>query len=541
MWEDLIEYRSATETRNTSRLFADDNKRAATFRLEADGLLLDYSKTSLDRQSLGMLLELVHKRQVLELRDRMFRGDAINNTERRPVLHTALRDPDDTPLWVDGIDLRPRIRAGRVRVADFADRVRSGNIQSTSGMPYTDIVNIGIGGSDLGPRLATTALAPGTGGPRIHFLSNIDGTQAMDILHRVDIRSTLFIVASKSFRTQETITNALTVKGHLETRLTEHDVLGNFVALTSAPGEALAFGIDPGQVFEFGDWVGGRYSLWSCIGLPIMIAAGVDRYNRMLDGAHAIDRHFVKSPPASNMPVLLALVGIWHNQVCGYPSRAILPYEHRLGMLPSYLQQLEMESNGKSVNRKGLPVDTSTIPVVWGSSGTDCQHSYFQMLHQGTTIVPCEFLVGARGAAGGPDRHHRMLLANCLAQSEALMNGRDADRTRESLDDGEQMSDMLVNSRSFDGNRPSTTLVYDQLTPYVLGQILALYEHRAFVEGAILGINSFDQWGVELGKVMADDLMPAIDNPSVVPDTCSASTRSLLEYISSRRTCKVQT
>jgi len=517
-------------------LFAADPDRAERFSLAADGLYLDYSKTTLTHRDLDHLLGQIKAQRVTSWRDRMFCGEAINTTEDRPVLHTALRDPDGMALVVNGQDFRSHTRTTLQQMVDFAEALKNGSRLSSSGQRYTHLVNIGIGGSDLGPKLAIAALAPNHAMPTVRFLSNVDGTAFHDCAADLDPRTTLFVMASKSFRTPETLMNAQTARTWLAAQGVPEPGR-DFVAITAAPHRARDFGIDSRLIFPLDDGVGGRYSLWGSIGLPVIVAAGAKQFKTMLAGARSMDRHFRTAAPRHNLPMLLALIGLWHSRTCGHPSRAVIPYESRLALLPAYLQQLEMESNGKSVARTGAPLEDPTVPVVWGTSGTDGQHSYFQMLHQGTRIVPCEFMIGAHSACGALDAHHQVLLANCLAQAEALMTGRDFDATAAILaqSQDETPSTAMIQHRTFAGNRPTTTLVYDRLTPFVLGQILALYEHRTFVEGIIMGINSFDQWGVELGKSVADSLLPAIDSPQQAPSGTSPSTRAVLHYITALR------
>jgi glucose-6-phosphate isomerase len=528
----IAAHRTRTAQRPIRELFADTD-RFQRFSAEADGLLLDYSKTALDDDARALLIQVYEQSGVAARRDAMFDGARINETENRAVLHTALRSAETAPLVLDGTDIRPEIAASRDATAAFAEGVRRGAIAAADGAPFTDVVNIGIGGSDLGPRMAVGALAPYHDGPRFHFIANVDGADVTDTLQRFDPERTLVIVASKTFTTAETMTNARTVKAWLTAALGER-ANTHLAAVSSAVDRAEAFGIDRTRVFGFGDYVGGRYSLWGPIGLPILLAIGAERFAEFLAGGAAMDAHFRSAPPEANLPVLLALVGIWHRNACGYPTRAVLPYDERLARLPAYLQQLDMESNGKRVRLDGTPAD-ATGPVVWGEPGTNGQHAFFQLLHQGSEVVPCEFLVAARGHEAGLDHQHRMLLANCLAQSEALMNGRDAAAARALAEtrgfDGDaagRMAAQLV----FPGNRPSVTLLYDRLTPFRLGQIIALYEHRVFVEGAIWGINSFDQWGVELGKEIATAILPLIED-GALPD--AGSTAGLIAAIRALR------
>ncbi len=514
------------QDRHITSLF-DDPQRSKHFSAQFDGLLLDFSKTNIDDTILSALLDLTQACGLEAHRTAMFRGDKINQTEDRAVLHTALRAPDDAVIRVEGQDVMPEIRATRARMARFADAVRSGAFTGAGGQ-ITDVVNIGIGGSDLGPLMGVVALAPYCDGPRVHFVSNVDGAHIHDVLAPLNPKTTLVIVASKTFTTIETMTNAGTAKAWMAQSVP--NPAAQFVALSTSEDKTAEFGISPDRVFGFEDWVGGRYSMWGPIGLSLMLAIGPDDFDAFLAGGASMDAHFCAAPMAENLPVLLALVGVWHHQICGYPTRAVLPYEQRLARLPAYLQQLEMESNGKSVAKDGTPLPGVSGPVVWGEPGTNGQHAFYQLIHQGTGVVPCEFLLGARGHEPDLAHHHRLLVANCLAQSEALMRGRPlsvarAEATAAGLSG--TAAEQLAHHRTFPGNRPSTTLMYDLLTPRRLGQIVALYEHRVFVEGVILGLNSFDQWGVELGKELATALLKAGDDAR----DQGGSTGMLLEYV----------
>jgi glucose-6-phosphate isomerase len=414
-------------------------------------------------------------------------------------------------------------------MAAFAEALRAGRITGAGGA-ITDVVNIGIGGSHLGPEMATIALRPYQDGPRCHFVSNVDGADITDTLAGLDPARTLVIVASKTFTTIETMTNAATARAWMARGVAAP--AAQFVAVSSALERTAAWGIAPERVFGFGDYVGGRYSLWGPIGLPLMIAIGAERFEAFLAGAEAMDRHFETAEPLANMPVMLALVGLWHHQGCGYGTRAVLPYDQRLRRLPAYLQQLEMESNGKGVTMEGAALDGPSGPVVWGEPGTNGQHAFYQLIHQGTAVIPCEFIVAARGHEPELAHHHRLLVANCLAQSEALMRGRSMAEARTLMRkagfDGAERERQAAH-RAFPGNRPSTTLILDQLTPRRLGQIVALYEHRVFVEGVILGINSFDQWGVDLGKVLAQEMEPLLEGAE--SGAKDGSTRALVAYV----------
>lgn len=527
VWTKLLSAAEAAKTRNIREMF-DDPKRAGEFSARFDGMLFDFSKTSLDENALNLLIDLAEERGVAEKRDAMFAGEKINETEGRAVLHTALRRTDG-PVMVDGQDVMPGVHETLDRMDAFATQVRSGVFTVTGGT-VTDVVNIGIGGSDLGPVMACQALASYSDGPRVHFVSNVDGAHIAQVMRGLDLSRTLVIVASKTFTTIETMTNAETARAMLAE--TVDDPGAHFAALSTAADKTAAFGIAPERVFGFEDWVGGRYSMWGPIGLPIMLAVGPENFRAMLAGAEAMDRHFREAPFAENLPVLLALVGMWHRQFCGFPTRAVLPYDQQLARLAAYLQQLEMESNGKRVAMDGSTLEVPTGPVVWGEPGTNGQHAFYQLIHQGTQVVPCEFLVAAEGNELGRSRHHRLLVSNCLAQSQALMQGRSLDEARALMAAAGLEGDELerqARHRVFPGNRPSTTLIYPQLTPEIFGRIVALYEHRVFVEGVILGINSFDQWGVELGKELAKALEPVIAGQSDAPQ--DGSTRALVDFI----------
>jgi len=526
LWGRLAAHRAATEDRSIAALFDAVPDRARDCTISADGLWFDWSKTSIDATARELLLGLAA--DVPARREAMFRGEKINGTEGRAALHTALRATEG-PILVDGHDVLPEVHETLARMRHFADAVRSGEIAGQGGT-YTDVVNIGIGGSDLGPVMASLALAPYRDGPRLHFISNVDGADATDTLKGLDPETTLVIVASKTFTTLETMTNAETVRRWMAGRV--RNPASQFAAVSSALDRTAEFGIEPERVFGFADWVGGRYSVWGPIGLSLMLGIGPDRFDQFLAGGRAMDGHFRQAPLARNLPVMLALVGIWHHQVCGYPTRAVLPYAHRLLRLPAYLQQLEMESNGKGVTMDGSALDRPAGPIVWGEPGTNGQHAFYQLIHQGLQVVPCEFIVAACGNEPGLDRHQKLLIANCLAQSGALMRGRSLEEARAQVAaaglTGPE-AERQARHRVFPGNRPSTTLVIGKLTPFTLGQIVALYEHRVFVEGVILGINSFDQWGVELGKELAQQIAPLLDGAEAQGQ--DASTLALVGHI----------
>ena len=526
-WHALVVHHALVAERPILALF--DDNRAADFSARLDDMLFDYSKTNIDAEGRALLLALAEATGVAERRDAMFAGARINETEGRAVLHTALRNLDTT-VTVEGRDVMPGLRATYARMQAFARDVREGRFRGQGGA-ITDVVNIGIGGSDLGPAMAVLALAPYADGPRCHFVSNVDGAHVHDILQGLNPETTLVIVASKTFTTIETMTNAETARVWMAARVS--DPASQFAAVSTAADKTAAFGIDAARVFGFEDWVGGRYSMWGPIGLSLMIAIGPENFARFLAGGAAMDRHFREAPLAQNLPVLLALVGLWHNQICGHATRAVLPYDQRLSRLPAYLQQLEMESNGKRVAMDGSDLAHNSGPVVWGEPGTNGQHAFYQLIHQGTRVIPCEFLLAKRGHEPDLAHQHRLLVANCLAQSEALLRGRSLAEARAILA-GKGLSgtelDRQARHRVFPGNRPSTTLAYERLDPYTLGRIIALYEHRVFVEGVILGINSFDQWGVELGKELALALAPILDGRESAAGK-DGSTRQLVDYL----------
>lgn len=533
----IVDALKATVTRtNATDLrasFAADAGRFSSFSARFDDLLMDYSKCAVNDEIMALLERLFTEGAVAEKREEMFAGKAINFTENRAVLHTALRNRSNTPVLVDGKDVMPDVNAVLDAMGKFADGIRSGALKGATGKKITDVVNIGIGGSDLGPVMATLALAPFHDGPRAHFVSNVDGAHIADTLKLLDAETTLFIVASKTFTTIETMTNAATARAFIADKLGEDAVKHHFAAVSTALEKVAAFGIESDRIFGFWDWVGGRYSIWSAIGLPLMLAIGPQNFGRFLDGAHAMDKHFREAPVRDNLPALLGLIGFYHRNVLDYPSRAILPYDQRLSRFPAYLQQLDMESNGKGVTIDGTPVEGQSGPVVWGEPGTNGQHAFYQLIHQGTSVIPAEFMVAAKGFEPNLRHQHELLIANCLAQSAALMKGRTLEEAKaQLLKSGmdEAKADHIAPHRVFTGNRPSITFVYDQLTPFALGRLIALYEHRVFVEGVLFRINSFDQWGVELGKELATGLLPVVQGKQGT-DGQDASTAGLVKAL----------
>ena len=534
-------------------LFAADSRRFYRFSLRLGDLLFDYSKNRITADTLMLLLRLAEELELPRWIEGMFRGEKLNLTEGRAVLHVALRNrsarlsagvPAGVPadvLRVDGEDVMPAVREVLSQMRRFADAVQSGAWTGHTGRAVTDVVNIGIGGSDLGPVMVTEALRPyRRGGLRVHFVSNVDGTHVAETLLRLDPETTLFTVASKSFTTQETLTNAHTARRWLVDALgDEAAVRRHFVAMSTNEARVRDFGIDPENMFPFWDWVGGRFSLWSAIGLAIALVLGMDRFEELLDGAHEADEHFRTAPLAENIPVLMALLGVWYHNFFGAESHAILPYDQYLHRFPAYLQQGDMESNGKGVDRAGRPIhDYTTGPVIWGEPGTNGQHAFFQLLHQGTRLVPADFLAPAYSQNPVGD-HHRILLANFLAQTEALMRGKTADEARAELEAAglpEEQVAALLPHKVFAGNRPTNSFLFDRLTPRTLGRLIALYEHKIFVQGVIWNVNSFDQWGVELGKKLAKAIYPEIGAPETTEpiDGHDSSTNGLLNDLNRR-------
>ena len=514
-------------------LFAQQPDRFERMHVRAAGLLLDYSKNRLNTDTLDLLLSLARERGVETLREAMFSGEKINFTEQRAVLHTALRAPaDDRTAQVDGQPVAQEVHAVLQHIRAFSERVRSGQWRGYTGREITDIVNIGIGGSFLGPQMVCTALRDYRHARlTAHFVSNVDGHDLDEVLSRIDPETTLFIVASKTFTTQETMLNAKSARAWFLQHGKSEDLAKHFVAVSTNAKEVSAFGIDTENMFPFWDWVGGRYSVWSAIGLPIALLIGYDNFAQFLAGAHAMDRHFREAPLESNMPVIQALVGIWNRNFLDSASLTIAPYHQWLRFFPAYLQQLDMESNGKRITRDGTPVSVQTCPAIWGDVGTNGQHAYFQLLHQGTDITPIDFIAVLKPSHTIAE-HQEALLANCFAQSEAFMRGKDADEVRADLQaQGVPEAELaaLIPHKTFDGNRPSNTLLLPELSPHALGAMIALYEHKTFVQGAIWGINSFDQWGVELGKVLAKTILAELKS-GTAPDAArhDASTSALI-------------
>ncbi len=531
-WADLCAHRHQLGTAHLRDLFAGDPGRVASLSLPFDGILYDFSKQRLTRETIGLLLKLAEQAGVSERIDRMFAGDKINASEGRAVLHTALRR-SSSPFPGKECDVMPEVLGTRKRMTEFSELLRAGKCLGHNGMAIRDVVNIGIGGSDLGPKMMNQVLRsishPALG---VHYVSNLDGAQLAPLLQSLDPRTTLFIIVSKTFTTQETRLNAETARNWLRSNLGEQVNLANhFAAVSSKPERAVEFGVNKDRVFPIWDWVGGRYSLWSAVGLALMIAIGPHAFGEMLRGAERMDEHFRSTPFERNLPVIMALIGIWNSNFLGAETNAVLPYNESLKYLPSFLQQLEMESNGKSVSIAGEAMDCSTCPIVWGELGNNGQHAFFQLLHQGGRLVPCDFIASTRSDYPLPG-HQEALLSNCFAQSAALAFGKTESEVRESMEKEsvppEEIADLLPH-RVFAGNQPSSTLLLKSLDPATLGALVALYEHKVFVQGSIWGVNSFDQWGVELGKAMASRILPAINDPALA-SAFDSSTQGLLAY-----------
>ena len=533
-WETLQAHAAALADHDLRALFAADPNRADRLQLDAAGWHLDFAKQRVTDETMRLLVQLAEARGWRQRVDATFAGEHVNVTEDRPVLHVALRMPADASLVVDGVDVVAEVHGVLRRMGAFARQVRDGTWRGSTGSRIRNVVNIGIGGSDLGPAMAYDALhAYSDPELRLRFVSNVDGADLVDAVAGFDAAETLFIISSKTFTTLETITNATSARTWLLDALggDEAAIARHFVAVSTNAEKVEEFGIDPANMFEFWDWVGGRYSLWSAIGLSLMIAIGPDHFAELLAGAHEMDEHFRTAPLAENLPATMALLACWYRDALGAQTHAVVPYAQALGKLPSYLQQLEMESNGKSVQLDGSPVDSPTGPIVWGTAGTNGQHAYFQLLHQGTALVPIDFIGFARAQPGHDlDRHQDLLVANLLAQAEALAFGKTASEVA-----GEGVPAALVPHRTFPGNRPSSVLFGDQLTPHALGALIAAYEHKVLTLGVLWGIDSFDQWGVELGKVLAGRIVSELDadaEPAVGHD---GSTNALIRHYRARR------
>ena len=540
-WQALKAHHTAIEPLHMRNMFRDDLARFDKFSLQLGDLLFDYSKNRINEETIRLLIALAKQAELPAWIVRMFGGEKINFTEQRAVLHTALRNRSGHPVYMDGKDVMPDVRRVLGLMRRFSDAVRSGGHRGHTGKQITDIVNIGIGGSDLGPLMACEALKPYSSPKlRAHFVSNVDGTHLAETLKKLDAETTLFIVSSKTFTTQETLTNARSARAWLVEKLgSEQAVAKHFAAVSTNLKATGEFGINPDNVFEFWDWVGGRYSLWSAIGLPIALYIGMDRFEELLGGAYEMDEHFRSAPLEKNMPVLLGMLGVWYGNFFGVASNAVLPYDQYLHRFPAYLQQLEMESNGKRVDRDGNAMDYDTGMVLWGEPGTNGQHAFYQLLHQGTRLIPADFFAPLHSQNPGGE-HHAILLANCFAQTEALMLGKTEAEARAELEaqynhaaDNATLTTLLPH-KVFPGNRPTNTLLFDRLDPHTLGMLIALYEHKVFVQGIVWNINSFDQWGVELGKQLAGKILPELRDAAAVSGH-DASTGGLVNHFHQHR------
>ena len=537
-WQVLQEHQWEIARQHMRDLFSADPNRFERYSIRLDDLLFDYSKNRITDKTLGLLFDLARQAGLQEKIAAMFRGDRINNTEKRAVLHTALRNRSNRPVLVDGVDVMPGVNRVLHQMRLFSEAIRSHEWRGYTGKPISNVVHIGIGGSDLGPKMVVKALTPYCRPElRVHFVSNVDEADLVETIKNLDRETTLFIVASKTFTTQETMTNALSAREWFMAGVESKDAIAkHFVAVSTNAEKVEAFGIDTKNMFEFWDWVGGRYSLWSAIGLPIAVAVGMDNFELLLAGAHKVDEHFRTEPLERNIPVLMGLVGIWYNNFFGAQTQAILPYDQYLDFLADHLQQADMESNGKSVDVEGKRLDYDTGPVIFGQAGTNGQHAFYQLIHQGSKLVPCDFLAAAQShhhLAG----HHEALLSNFIAQTEALMRGKTTEEARaELVAEGvqEECLDMLAMAKTFPGNKPSNSFLYESLNPETLGALIALYEHKVFVQGAIWNINSFDQMGVELGKQLAKTVLKDMTGDELVT-AHDSSTNGLLNYYKSLR------
>ncbi len=537
-WQKLQAHFEEMRHQQMRDLFAADPQRFERFSRRFEDTLVDFSKNRIRPETLELLLELAREMQLDNAIEQMFRGDKINETEGRAVLHTALRNRSNDPVYVDGKDVMPEVNEVLARMKHFADQLLSGAWTGYTGKRITDIVNLGIGGSDLGDVMLSEALRPyWQPGVRAHYVSNVDGAHIMETLKRVDPETTLFMVASKSFTTQETMTNAHTARRwFLQAAKAEEYIKKHFIAISTNHEKVTDFGIDPQNMFGFWDWVGGRYSITSAIGLSVACTIGFDRFAEILDGCHAMDQHFRHTPFEDNIPVLLGLIGIWYNNFFGAETEAILPYDQYLHRFAAHFQQVNMESNGKSVDRSGQPVGYQTGPIIWGEPGTNGQHAFYQLIHQGTKLIPCDFIAPARTHNPVGD-HHDILLSNFFAQTEALMLGKSADEVREELrreGQSDEAIERLTPFKVFPGNRPTNSILLQKLTPHSLGSLIAMYEHKIFVQGVIWNIFSFDQWGVELGKKLAKAILPELDGQANV-NSHDASTNGLINAYKAMR------
>jgi glucose-6-phosphate isomerase len=533
-WKELQQLATGIQNEHMRDWFANDNARAEKYTLSACGITLDFSKNLITEDVFKALMALAQQQSVSEKREAMFTGETVNYTEQRAVLHTALRNFSGKPVFVDGQDVMPEVLATQEKIKQFVDNVHRGEHCGYTGKAMTDVVAIGIGGSFLGPKIMSEALKPyWVQGVKVHFVANVDGCHIHDVLSQVDAETTLFVMSSKSFSTQETLQNTLSAKAwFLGSNATQSDIAKHFVAVSSNVKAATEFGIAEESIFPMWDWVGGRYSLWSAIGLPIALALGYDNYYQILQGAYDMDTHFVETPLSENIPVIMALLGVWYSNFLGAQSHVLLPYYHYLRGFPAYVQQLDMESNGKGVNADGEFVDYTTGPVIWGSEGTNGQHSFHQLIHQGQVLIPADFMLPLK-VPNQDDTHHAMLASNCFGQTQALMQGKTfedcyADLKDSGISDNEKT--ILAKHKTMPGNKPSNTLLFEELDPKTLGALVALYEHKVFVQGAIWGVNSFDQWGVELGKVLGNAVLDELQNDQSKPDFDSSTNQLITRF-----------
>jgi len=537
-WEALSRHYEAVADVHMRELFAGDPQRFEKFSVQFNDILLDYSKNRVTEETMGLLFELAREANLAGWARRMFSGEHINFTEDRAVLHMALRNRSNTPIYVDGEDVMPEVNRVLERMRRFCIKVHTGIWKGHTGKRITDVVNIGIGGSDLGPLMVTEALKPyARGDIQVHYVSNVDGTHVAEKIKHLDPQTTLFIVSSKTFSTQETLTNARTARRWLVENLRDESAVAkHFVAVSTNTEAVAAFGIDTKNMFEFWDWVGGRYSLWSSIGLSIALYLGMDNFEQLLAGAHAMDQHFMRAPMEKNLPVIMGLLGVWYSSFFAAETYAILPYDQYLHRFTAYLQQADMESNGKRIDRDGNVVDYNTGPIIWGESGTNGQHAFYQLIHQGTHLIPIDFMAPVETHNPVGD-HHVILLANFFSQSEALMLGRSEAEARAELAAqglSDEALEALLPHKIFTGNKPSNSIMFHKLTPYTLGSLIAMYEHKIFVQGVIWRINSFDQWGVELGKQLAKTILSKLDDDDPVGEHDS-STNGLINYYKRNR------
>ncbi|AWA29155.1 glucose-6-phosphate isomerase [Flavobacterium magnum] len=534
-WKKLDSHFTAIQGTHMKQLFADNPSRTAKFTLKWNDFLIDYSKNIISDDTMALLLQLAEEVKLQEAISQYFAGAPINRTENRAVLHTALRAPESAQVFVDGVDVIPEVYAVRNKMKAFTSEIIDGVRKGFTGKNFTDVVNIGIGGSDLGPAMVVDALKFYANHLNIHFVSNIDGDHVQEVLKKINPETTLFVVASKTFTTQETLTNAETIRAWFLRSARQEDVAKHFVAVSTNIQKVTAFGIDPENIFPMWDWVGGRFSLWSAVGLSIALAVGFDHFDRLLQGAHSMDVHFQETEFEQNIPVTLALLSVWYNNFFGAESEALIPYTQYLQKLAPYLQQGIMESNGKGIDRNGNAVNYQTGTIIWGEPGTNSQHAFFQLIHQGTKLIPTDFIGFIKPLHGNED-HHNKLMSNFFAQTEALLNGKSATQVKaefEAQGVNGQQADFLLPFKVFNGNKPTNTILIQSLTPENLGALIALYEHKIFVQGVIWNIFSYDQWGVELGKQLANSILTEIESGEIKPH--DASTAMLLEYFMNNR------